>query len=590
MTLPEVALPRHVIKNVHGDNDSLPFSKYSDWFDAIRCDDVTAAAAIIEEANPSEKLRLLNGVFTYRNLGCLPVKQRRKDLTRPLLMTATFGSLGVLGLMLEQGADPEVTEEGEMNILHALVAVMSYNKPGQCQRMTAVYRYLVQSLKPEVLKRLLLGESTLGLRPVEFAAQQGCFLLMLEIFNTDDIYVIQRENVGVTQYVWSDITEYESEAPAGRRRLSMLNFIENMDYEILGCVGTMGMLSRGLISAWLESRARAYRPFFYVWAIIRMIHIAGFFIIDVDTSKMEAFGGVSHLSSEWERGNASFVYCEGYSSLDLHPHVRHLVEIAMIILSTTSLIITTVLKISHMRRNRGLDLDNLLSGKRSVLKQSAIYDGSHILYCLLTLLYCSISITNWRINMAVVDVLRVVLIFSAIFSFFFFVQLAPGIGHYIITLNRMMVDLLRFTLVFLFIQIPFVLILTNIMNTHGSQCFADFSSLVEAFFTIFRLMLNLVDVTQYDIIYKYVLYVIHMQYVFIISVLLINFLIAVMAHSVDVVNDNKPIIMNIQKIWVSSQIQDFLLFFCPGIHARLIRKVFCTVGNKVCVVYGRCNQ
>ena len=567
-------------------DQSLPSKRYSDWYDAIRYDDVIKATSILDTATPAEKHRLLNGVFTYETLGSIPAQHKRMDLSRPLLLAATFGSLGVLGLMLRTGANPETTEDSGCNLIHALGVVMAYSKN---DKMIKSYRFLVQNLKPEVLKRLLLGESTLGLRPVEFAAQQGCFELMLEILNTDDIYVIRRDNVGVTQYVWCDVTEYENEAPAGRRHLSMLNFLENMDIGTLGCGVSKSMMRRGVMASWMTSKQAAYKPFFFLWAIIRVIHIVGYFVLDLDTGNLIDFGGVSHLSSVDEQSNATFVYCENYSAVAFKSSTRYVMEIVMIVLSSGSLLVTLMLKISRMRRSNGHNLDRLLTGKRSVLKQSQIYDIGHILYCFLSLAYVTITISRAQINIVFIDMLRVALIFSALFSVCYFVQLAPGIGHYIITLNRMMVDLLRFAIVFAFIQVPFVIILTNVMNTHGMKCTEDFSNQMDGFFTVFRMMLNLVDVTQYDIRYKYVLYVIHLQYVFIISILLINFLIAVMAHSVDVVNDNRPLIMSIQKLWVSSQIQDFLLFFCPKIHEFLIRRELCIVDEKVCVAFSRCS-
>ena len=63
-------------------------------------------------------------------------------------------------------------------------------------------------------------------------------------------------------------------------------------------------------------------------------------------------------------------------------------------------------------------------------------------------------------------------------------------------------------------------------------CYEDFMTIPKSAYTIFRMMLNMVDLTAYNVSSPSVLYIIHVSFVMAVSILTINLLIGVMAEKV----------------------------------------------------------
>ena len=76
--------------------------------------------------------------------------------------------------------------------------------------MVNAYKTITKLLPGEKIRQLLEMEDTKGFRPLEFAVQQGRFLLFDAIFNTRDVYLVRETQVNMTTLCWYDVTDYES--------------------------------------------------------------------------------------------------------------------------------------------------------------------------------------------------------------------------------------------------------------------------------------------------------------------------------------------------------------------------------------------
>ena len=101
--------------------------------------------------------------------------------------------------MMRYDVDICLVEAELYNVIHCLVYVAFY-QPRNEEAVVKTYRSLCRTLSKEVIGKLLRMEESHGLRPLEFAAQQGTLQLMSAIFETPKVYVVREEIVGISVY------------------------------------------------------------------------------------------------------------------------------------------------------------------------------------------------------------------------------------------------------------------------------------------------------------------------------------------------------------------------------------------------------
>ena len=113
---------------------------------------------------------------------------------------------------------------------------------------------------------------------------------------------------------------------------------------------------------------------------------------------------------------------------------------------------------------------------------------------------------------------------------------------------KLLGDLMHFLLVFCLFAFPFVYAFYHIAEDSSSRGTGDFSSLSTAHYTMFTMMLNMVDLSSLPAEDKTSLFILHVAFVVLVVILLLNFLIALFASSVAYVNDNKAVIQTVQRL------------------------------------------
>ena len=567
------------------DTMALPLPTYQHWYEAIHSNDVYKFRSILSNLRDSSaKLRYLNGHFQYEEIDIsTPVAN---IITRPLFLAAASVSLDIIDVFLEEGADEEITEdEGGYNLLHILVVISAYI-PSKRGFMVQIMEHLRHKLPAETFSKLIMGETTKGLRPLEFAAQQCTFGLMVKYFDIG--HIVKRQKVGLMEYIWYDVTEYEFDRPLGRRHFSPMYFICNMDKSALADQSTYS-ISQGPFNVWLCKKLKAHGFSYLFWLIMRVIQIIGICIIDLDESPLVPYGGVSDLSPPEVQANATFVFCHNFAFINLPPSVRRVLTLLLLTVNVCILGFHLAGKLKAYRHDQYMykSRNEYLDGNRRRIKQYLVYDVSIVVLCVASLVYTVCIISQIHVPLYIIDVCRIILSGSAIFAGMHYAQILPIVGPFVITIQRMLGGLARFAMVFLITQMPFVTLLAQVMNTHSAVCIKNFSSVIDSWFTIFRIMLNTIDIKKYNIKYPYILDIIHMEYVFFVGILLLNFLIALMANSVKEVEENKAVVMNVQRLSVVSELEETTVSI-PKLHRLLLQKVFTSSNGRICIVCSRC--
>ena len=162
-----------------------------DYYDAIIADDSDTVDDFLSVSDDEELFRLLNSPFRYPPvaMGMLDVTEDQNyyKVRYPVVLAGVVGSLNVLDLFLEYGADFSVADEGE-NILHAL-CFEGFMFPTKERHVVATYDLLLKRLPHDVMKGLLIAECGLGARPIELASVMGCYELIEVMFNTQGVYL-----------------------------------------------------------------------------------------------------------------------------------------------------------------------------------------------------------------------------------------------------------------------------------------------------------------------------------------------------------------------------------------------------------------
>ena len=264
-------------------NNSANYSERA-WFEAITNDDVTVVKDTLENYE-DEKDRILNGPWSIEQIE-LPsfVTREEIDINLPVHIAVANGSLKVLEELIAQGANILRQEDSTgYNIIHVLIAVVFFAPEREAFAIHS-YKWLVNNLDANKLKTLLSQEDASGLRPLEFACQNGIISIAMEIFNTPDVYIKRHITCGMTSYKWYDITEYESATTSARQHLSPLEFIVRMDKVALRNKHLPKIFSSSIFQQWLKSKFLVALPLYIFWLLMRVLLYLVYAVYALDVS------------------------------------------------------------------------------------------------------------------------------------------------------------------------------------------------------------------------------------------------------------------------------------------------------------------
>src|SRR6218665_8579 len=204
------------------------------FYEAIKNDNYVYVSEIAAALDYVDKQRLMNSEFVFPDFETgMRIPIRKAKFKRPFNLAAVHGSLKVCDVMIQNDVDVSLVETGSYNVVHCLVYVAFYQSRNE-EAVVDTYRSLCRMLSKDVMRKLLHMEESNGLRPLEFAAQQGTLQLMTAIFETPEVYVVREEIVGIFVHRWYDVTEYAMlEYKKTRHSVSPLLFLSLIDERVL---------------------------------------------------------------------------------------------------------------------------------------------------------------------------------------------------------------------------------------------------------------------------------------------------------------------------------------------------------------------
>ena len=189
---------------------------------------------------------------------------------------------------------------------------------------------------------------------------------------------------------------------------------------------------------------------------------------------------------------------------------------------------------------------------------------------LIGVLTMSLNLINFQLNprqnetFSSLDLNYMVLIavFPGAWNLLYYLQVVPGLNVYVITVQRMLLDLLSFSIIFAMFFLSFSFAFYVLTDTSE-----EFLPLL---YDIFRLTLNMIDLSRASGMVQFL----HVAFVFTIVYLLQNIIIAMFSLSFQHVYQNKDIIFCVQSLYVSFFCEPALSRIMPPLYNRLRRKFF----------------
>ena len=172
---------------------------------------------------------------------------------------------------------------------------------------------------------------------------------------------------------------------------------------------------------------------------------------------------------------------------------------------------------------------------------------------------------------------------GCVWGVLYFLQVLPWIGIYAFAVQKMLFVFNHFMVIFLLFLSAFALSFRRILLNKSHECPKNFDTIGETMYTSFLVIVNLVNFKMYENAHTGSLYLLHALFVFFISIMLINFLIAAMMQSFSHVFANRCAIIQSQRLAMMMTIQYRFAWPLQGLYKILQRKAFVFHNKHLCV-------
>jgi hypothetical protein len=494
------------------------------------------------------------------------------------ILAAMFNASDIVRFYFKTFPDKvlQTTDVGNANIIHALI-FGSYLQVKKEEEYVKLYQVIMEYYQDHEQRRIILhGEIADGLRPLELASRLGQYRLVMAILETTGIYRLDESQAGPFQKVNYNMSDYQP--LCSRYHLSPLVDLLAITSKELTAVAEAGLMRTPLFeSLWKETYKRN-RPFIIAWIVFRVCIVCFMYLTsdqsdelflyidyvlrtrDIDLSYLRTLKkGIdtspqnitdlvfSSVYTQLSAKHAKVISCQ-YITLDLNEFVSrtegvNIIPVPMIGVMFCVLgplfgfdvcdVIMTLVKYvrnGHYRRKFARKGGYVVSNVFYRISTSIMVGGYLMIFSYgLALQYGAIKDALSFHAMTACSVLaygaaKVVTVWSILY----FLQLLPGLGGFVIGFQRMMMALCQFLVVFCIIFGSFAFAFSDILRL---DCTKDkFANKPQAFYSSFLMMLNMVNLSDYNIMTLYLVQILHVAFIIIVTILLVNFLIALMAN------------------------------------------------------------
>ena len=425
---------------------------------------------------------------------------------------------------------------------------------------------------PLQIRDLLLMENMDGQHPLEMAGHLGCFKLMLEIMQTEGVYIKKVFKQGSQTTRWIDVTSYECEFRGERRHLHPLKLIAHIGDECLKHACTLKAFDDPIFHTWIKKKISLNIPMVIIWFVFRLTYVLSFMLLcaqfnsyDYDINDNEPNDNNATSSNSTGPKCIDGKFFDGISLSQMKAVYTYVMTVSVFIIlkQVTEYIL-------FKRKSEAEKMYGTLSGRKSLVIS---FKGYSFMYLVTALLNCMIGIlraaglhNEWAI---LIDAAVTVICVICVWPLLFFLQLIPKIGPIILSMYGLLIVLLNFMLIFVIMLFPFPAALHRLLrDEHGCPA-PHFEEPIIALYSTFTLTLNAYNLLPYAKGSRAMhVYYLHTLLVFNISIMLFNLLIAIMTSTLEENRKSRRTIITVQRLMVSNLIEDKIHLYSKRFHQR----------------------
>ena len=600
------AKPKQVEVSKEGEEEQMPIGKYGSWFRAIKDNNTTLMEKTLSESSALDQNLLLNGKFKYHEVPKdgwehSRIKQPLCKYERPLFVAAVHRSIDAILFLLQNGANIQCRDLHGSTIVHALLWA-SLDDEENADDYGDIYLRLMAELSEEEKKELLLCQDQDKMLPIELAMAIGNTSFFLKIFQTEKVYKHSGCGIGMYAYNMYDITDYETFDKTTRRKTCPLRMLTYLTKQSVSNTANKKALMVPCIQHWIDYMLALYRWPLYIWALLRVTFHFVFVVVFGSVVEIimivhllckgnaqkicsiKAFASMAFSRTSFVAQIKDSYKTENYTTItpnislsNLNSHclnplldnllddnsfrknvVSLLVYLFSIVLSIVCLhnILFRIKRAITRKNTKHLITHSLLVNNDFQLFATTTFSFS-VIGCVMTLslprtalcLYIIASVMN-------------------LFCFLYFLQFSP-FGYFAVTIQRMFMDLASFLLILLIFITGFSLSFNHVLHS-GTQCKIESPNF--GVYESFKVMLNMVDFSDWERYLKVEVALLHFLHVLVIPILLVNFLVALMSSSVAEISENRFLIMQLTYLDACLSQETWISFFCRIIYRYIQKK------------------
>ena len=533
---------------------------HQDWIIAITRDDGETVRQVLEQVRAETRHSNLVNARLHLQPRDTEYHGHVRNITNttyspetPWCLAAMMNSRKVMKVLTEYGSNClQATSEGN-NMLHVLVAFASVGGDLQEELAITTVTYIKDLIGNDDYGKLLLAENGDGLRPLELAGHLGTLGLMMYFFETPGIYITREEDHILYKLQFYDVTEYVTDLRYHKSPIYGMTYMD--ESKITSRYVKDAYLSEPMRS-WSSIVLQVNLPYIVIWCFLRFLYITLFLVCDLNIKDI----------------------CDRHDNCtdktELGTDVNLVIYWVVLVLSIC-MIIENIFDLGRWVFCYPSWLYRQVYGRKASGSHHMFYGLLHFLSVLMVTAATTIVLVDYYTDSYtehVVEVGVLAAVYGFVWSVLYFMQLLPIFGYYIIAVQRMLKDFLNFS--FLLLLFSFTYTIGFYKMLRNDDTVQDFNDIPTSFYSTFRLMINMVEFYDPNAHIGFATSVTHVTFVFMVAILLINFLIATLSSSYDHVMRYREVLLNMQNLSVSVTVDQMFVRLLAPFRNFLRRRLF----------------
>ena len=544
--------------SVHKDKTSmcLKVEQNKEWLDAILSDDKNTIELTLKNCEEEQKDKYLNGYFEFtknnlpvKNCACELDKSGKFTFSHCWLMAVAFGSGGVAESFIRHGCNVLTIDDNGRNAIHCLIYICFMRR--DCEKeMLKMLQLIVKNIPSSVMNDLLLQEDQDRLRPLEYALHLGVSSVVLQIFSFVSVHTTKKQYHGTSITWWIDITEYEKSGE--RMYRSPLLLFAMYDRANIDDKSFKDLFFSPVTQKWMVAKYKALRVFLLLWFLSRVLFMFSCWVVDSTLSIMEEeyFRNLNDTEINYTQGICAQ---DKFGSVISRRAVYYIFIMYLYVHCVVQLVYDTVEHYTLFFRAELRWMGRTPRGRKNSIVHVLFYRVSQTLLYFTVIISLTLRLLRLHLDYEIPPnfdaIVTILMTFWLTWSILQFVQLLPGVGHFMVALQRLLANLLSCTAVFTMFNVVFAELFFRIVNENHIECVKQFNFRSGTYlYSTFLILIHMFDFRTIETEDRLTLYILHIVYVFMASIMLINFLIALFSSTVTWVNGHKDLILNVQSL------------------------------------------